>query len=72
MSGGHREPKATTKGSNTMKKFPKYIKSYDGYIGVFRYLDFDGDPVYRFEGGERTADRWEIEHGSDSREELLK
>jgi hypothetical protein len=60
------------KGSKIMKKFPKYIKSYDGYIGVFSYLDFDGDPVYRFDGGERAADRWEIEHGSDSREELLK
>ncbi len=55
-----------------MKKFPKYIKSHDGYIGVFRYLEYGESPVYRFEGGERIADGWEIEHGSDSREELLK
>lgn len=51
--------------------FPKYIKSYDGYIGVFRYLEYGEFPVYRFEGGERIADGWEIEHGSDNREELL-
>lgn len=52
------------------KKFPKYIKSFDGYIGVFSYLDFDEYPVYRFPGGERIADGWELERGSDNREDL--
>lgn len=53
-----------------MKKFPKYVKTHDGYIGVFSYLDFGEFPVYKFHGGERIADQWELEHGSDNREEL--
>ena len=53
-----------------MKNFPKYVKTADGYIGVFRYLDFGEFPVYRFPGGERIADNWEIENGSDNREDL--
>lgn len=52
-----------------IKHYPKYIKT-DGYIGVFSYLDFGEFPVYRFLGGERIADSWEIEHGSDSKEDL--
>ena len=51
-------------------KYPKYIKTADGYIGVFVYLDFGEFPVYRFPGGCRIADRCEIENGRDSREEL--
>lgn len=47
------------------KKFPKYVKTYDGYIGVFAWLDFGKFPVYRFPGGLRVADGWEIENGSD-------
>ena len=47
-----------------MKNFPKYVKTVDGYIGTFRELDFAGDPIYRFPGGERNADKWEIENGS--------
>lgn len=55
------------------KKYPKYIKTYDGkYIGRFARLDFGEFPVYRFEGGERYADRWELEHGSDNLEDLKK
>lgn len=54
-----------------MKSFPKYVKTADGYIGTFRELDFAGDPIYRFPGGERNADKWEIENGSDNREDLL-
>ena len=53
-----------------MKNFPKYVKTSDGYIGVFRYLDFGEFPVYRFPGGERIADNCEIENGSDNREDL--
>lgn len=52
------------------KKFPKYVKSFDGYIGVFSYLDFDEFPVYRFEGGERYADGWEIANGCDDYQEM--
>lgn len=52
------------------KKFPKYIKSYDGYIGVFSYLDFGEFPVYRFDGGERIADRLEIQNGCDDYQEM--
>ena len=52
-------------------KYPKYIKTYDGYIGTFSYLDFGEFPVYRFPGGERIADNWEIENGSDNREDLI-
>ena len=51
-------------------KYPKYVKTFDGYIGVFAYLDFGKYPVYRFDGGERLADGWELEHGSDNREDL--
>ena len=52
------------------KKFPKYVRTYDGYIGTFQYLDFGEFPVYRFPGGDRIADDWEIEHGSDDRKAL--
>ena len=53
------------------KVFPKYVKTVDGFIGVFRYFDFGEFPVYQFEGGQRVADGWEIAHGSDDREALL-
>ena len=43
-------------------KYPKYIKTYDGYIGTFSYLDFGEFPVYRFKNGERIADDWEDEY----------
>lgn len=52
------------------KKLPKCVKTYDGYIGTFQYLDFGEFPVYRFPGGDRIADGWELEHGSDKREDL--
>lgn len=51
-------------------KFPKYVKTFNGYIGAFSYLDFGEFPVYRFEGGERIADSWELAHGSNNREDL--
>lgn len=51
-------------------KYPKYVKTFDGYIGVFSYLDFSEFPVYRFPGGARIADAWEIAHGSDNRADL--
>ena len=53
------------------KKYPKYVKTYDGYIGVFQYLDFGEFPVYRFPGGSRVADDLEVENGSDDRESLI-
>lgn len=52
-------------------KCPKYITTADGYIGVFQYLEFGEFPVYRFEGGDRIADNWELEHGSDNKEDLI-
>ena len=52
-------------------KYPKYVKTFDGYIGVFSYLDFGEFPVYRFEGGERIADDWEIKNGSDNIDNLM-
>lgn len=54
-----------------MKNFPKYVKTADGYIGIFRELDFDGEPIYSFPGGERNADKWELENGSDNRKDLM-
>jgi hypothetical protein len=54
-----------------VKNFPKYVKTADGYIGTFCELDFAGDPIYRFPGGERNADKWEIENGSDNKEDLM-
>ena len=55
-----------------MKKYPKYVKSADGYIGTFVGLEYGEFPVYRFEGGDVIADNWEIENGSDNREDLQK
>ena len=52
-------------------KYPKYIKTFDGYIGTFQYLEFGEFPVYRFEGGDRIADNWELANGSDNRAELV-
>lgn len=60
---------ATIAGGEAME-YPKYIKSRDGYIGTFQYTDFNEFPVYRFEGGDRVADEWELENGSDNREDL--
>ena len=54
------------------KTYPKYIRSRDGYIGTFSHLEYGEFPVYRFAGGERIADNWELEHGSDNREDLLR
>ena len=53
-------------------KYPKYVRTYDGYIGTFQYLDFGMFPVYRFDGGSRIADDLEIENGSDNKYDLLK
>ena len=55
-----------------MKFYPKYIKTADGYIGIFKRLEFGEFPVYRFEGGDRIADNWEIKNGSDNRKDLEK
>lgn len=54
-----------------MKNYPKYIKTVDGYIGIFKCLENGEFPVYRFEGGSRIADEWEIKNGSDKREDLI-
>lgn len=53
-----------------MKHYPKYVKTADGYIGTFQYLEFGEFPVYRFPGGDGIADNWEIANGSDNKEEL--
>lgn len=45
-----------------MKKYPQYIKTADGYIGTFKRLEFGEFPVYRFEGGERVADNYELKN----------
>jgi hypothetical protein len=52
-------------------EYPKYIKTTDGYIGVFNRIDPGNIPIYRFPGGDRMADDYEISHGSDRREDLL-
>lgn len=52
-------------------KYPKYVKTFDGDIGTFQCLECGKFPVYRFPGGDRIADRFEIEHGSDNRDDLL-
>lgn len=53
-----------------MKHYPKYIKTADGYIGTLSRYEYGLFPVYRFEGGERLASNWEIEHGFDDDENL--
>lgn len=53
-------------------KYPKYIITADyKYIGTLVSLHH-GElfPTYRFPGGSRIADDWELEHGSDNRGEL--
>lgn len=52
-------------------KFPKYIITADGYIGTHIYTD-DIGPVYRFPGGMRYPDSWELANGSDNRADLEK
>lgn len=52
-------------------EYPKYIKTFDGYIGVFQRLEYGKFPVYRFPGGCRIADNWEIENGNDDRQKLI-
>ena len=53
-----------------MKNYPKYVRCGE-YIGVFQYVD-DGFPIYRFPGGDRVADGYELAHGSNNRAELEK
>lgn len=53
------------------KKYPKYVKTCDGFIGVFCGMVYGEFPEYRFPGGRRIADDWEIENGSDNRKDLL-
>lgn len=53
-----------------MEKYPKYIKTVDGFIGTFKCLDFGKFPIYRFDGGERMADNWEVENGKDDYNEI--
>jgi len=53
-----------------MPKYPKYVKTYDGYIGVFQYLEYGEFPVYQFPGGCRIADQYELDNGSDNRADL--
>ena len=48
--------------------YPKYVRTFDGYIGTFQYLDIGEFPVYRFPGGDRIADDWEIANGRDDRD----
>lgn len=57
--------------TNNKTKYPKYVKTSDGYVGTFQYLDFGEFSVYRFEGGDRIADNWEIAHGSNNRDDLI-
>lgn len=51
---------------------PKYVKTADGYIGVFVRDDIELGLLYRFPGGMRYADAWEVAHGSNDRAELEK
>ena len=54
-------------------KYPKYVKTFDGYVGTFSGIDageYGEFPLYRFPGGVRVADNWELRHGRDSIEEL--
>ena len=53
------------------KKYPKYVKTCDGFIGAFCGMVYGEFPEYRFPGGRRIADDWEIENGSDNRKDLL-
>jgi hypothetical protein len=52
-------------------KTPKYVRTFDGYIGAYLFTD-DIGPVYRFPGGDRYADKWELENGSDDRDALVR
>lgn len=54
-----------------MMNIPMYVKTRDGHIGTFLGWRFGPMPVYRFPGGDRVADNWEIEHGSNNREDLI-
>ena len=53
-------------------KYPKYVITADGNIGVFSCLEYGIFPVYRFGGGYRVADHYELKNGSDDREELIR
>ena len=54
-------------------KYPKYIKTESGEIGVYAYLTLGNRPVYKFENGEykfRTATENELAGGSDRLSDL--
>ena len=55
-----------------MANYPKYIMTFDGYIGTFSHMEYGEFPAYRFEGGLMIADNWEVENGADTIEELKK
>lgn len=55
-------------------RFPKYVKTMNGQIGIYAHLTFGNRPVYRFEEGEyklRQATEEELANGSDRLSELL-
>ena len=52
-----------------MDKYPKYVKRGE-YIGVFKYIAEGGFPIYRFPGGLSVVDDYELQNGSDNKEDL--
>lgn len=50
--------------------FPHYVRTHDGNIGAFSFLENGLYPVYEFMNGERRVDSWELEHGADNINEL--
>lgn len=50
--------------------YPEYVRTHDGNIGQFSFLDEGQYPVYDFTRGERRVDNWELEHGADNIKEL--
>ena len=53
-------------------KYPQYIITSDGWIGAFAGLEYGEFPAYRFNGGSRIADNWEIENGTDDYSEAVR
>ena len=56
-------------GTSEDRRYPRYVKCGQ-YVGTFQYVDRYGFPLYRFPGGTRYVDDYELNNGSNDRKEI--
>lgn len=64
------QPKKQHQPKKYSGEYPKYIKTRQGYIGVFSHIEYGMHPIYRLDNGREIRAVQELEYGSDNREDL--